>query len=399
MHTSYSALDTYKTCPRKYKYQEIDKIRTPKKLEQVFGTIIHSSLKFMFERNPLYPTLDEIVDFYSKTWNETAQKIVWPSESEKEKKEKVYFEEGLKMLKNFYKKNSPWNFNPVELEGRFIVDIEDDENGNKHTLGGIMDRLDKDPSSDVYEIIDYKTSKRMPSEESLTDNLQLGLYALAVKKRWPSLKDGQIKLSLYFLKHNEKISAVSSSENLGRVKRRILTTIKEIEKRLESGDFPPMPGPLCDYCGYRNICPMWSHEYKKDEAATPDEVAASAAIKEFFEIKETDEKNKKRLTELRNIILSYMESEKIERVFGGEGYITKTIQERFSFNMEKIKPILEHLGRWTDILGPDEDKLEEILAALPEKGAEEILATRDKKTFITLKQTKTKTLDTKTIDK
>lgn len=393
MHTSYSALDTYKTCPRKYKYQEVDKIKTPKKLEQVFGTIIHSALKFMFERNPLYPTIDEIVDFYSKAWGETAVKIAWVSESEKERKEKIYFEEGLKMLKNFYKKNSPWNFNPVELESRFMVEVLDEENGNKHTLGGIMDRLDKDPSSDFYEIIDYKTSKRMPSEDSLADNLQLGLYALAVKKRWPSLKDEQIKLSLYFLKHNEKISIAASPENLDRVKRRILTTVKEIEKRLETGDFPPLPGPLCDYCGYRNICPMWSHEYKKDEAATPDETVASAAIKEFFEIKETDEKNKKRLAELRNTILSYMENEKIERVFGGDGYITKTVQERFSFNFEKIKPILERLGKWMDILGPNEDKLEEILASLPNKESEEILATRDKKTFITLKQTKAKTLN------
>ncbi len=390
MHTSYSALDTYKTCPRKYKYQEIDKIKTPKKLEQVFGTIIHSALKFMFERNPLYPTIDEIVDFYSKAWGETAVKIAWVSESEKERKEKIYFEEGLKMLKNFYKKNSPWNFNPVELESRFMVEVLDEENGNKHTLGGIMDRLDKDPSSDFYEIIDYKTSKKMPPEDSLADNLQLGLYALAVKKRWPSLKDEQIKLSLYFLKHNEKISIAASPENLDRVKRRILTTVKEIEKRLETGDFTPLPGPLCDYCGYRNICPMWSHEYKKGEAATLDETVASAAIKEFFEIKETDEKNKKRLAELRNTILSYMENEKIERVFGGDGYITKTVQERFSFDMDKIKPILERLGKWVDILGPDEDKLEEILAGLPEKEAEEILATRDKKTFITLKQTKSK---------
>lgn len=388
MHTSYSALDTYKTCPRKYKYQEIDKIKTPKKLEQVFGTIIHSSLKFMFERNPLYPTIDEIADFYSKAWGKTAAKIAWTSESEKEKKEKIYFEEGLKMLKNFYKKNSPWNFNPVELESRFMVEVSDEENGNKHTLGGIMDRLDKDPSSDLYEIIDYKTSKRMPAEDSLTDNLQLGLYALAVKKRWPHLKDEQIKLSLYFLKHNEKISIAASPENLDRVKRRILITIKEIEKRLETGEFPPLPGPLCDYCGYRNICPMWSHEYKKSEAATPDEAAASLAIKEFFEIKETDEKNKKRLAELRNTILSYMESEKIDRVFGGDGYITKTLQERFSFNMDKVKPILERLGKWADILAPDEGKLEEILAGLPDKESEEILATRDKKTFITLKQTK-----------
>ena len=84
----------------------------------------------------------------------------------------------------------------------------------------------------------------MPPEDSLADNLQLGLYALAVKKRWPSLKDEQIKLSLYFLKHNEKISIAASPENLDRVKRRILTTVKEIEKDLKPEISRPCRG-LC----------------------------------------------------------------------------------------------------------------------------------------------------------
>ncbi len=387
MRTSYSALDTFKICPKKYQFQEIDKIKTPKKPEQVFGTLVHSALKFMFERNPLYPTMDEVADFYSKTWGGAAEKILWGSETEKETKEKIYFEEGLRMLKNFYKKNSPWNFNPVELESRFSVEIKDEETGETHSLAGIMDRLDKDPASEVYEIIDYKTGKKMPAEDSLADNLQLGLYALALKRRWPNINENQIKLSLYFLKHNEKISVAASAENLERVKRRILTTVREIAEKSKTGEFPPMPGPLCGYCGYRKICPMWSHEYKKEEK-TPDEAAASAAIREFFEIKEVEEKNKKRLAELKSVILSYMGSEKIDRVFGGSGYITKTVQERFSFNFEKIRPVLERLGRWADILEPDDKKLMEIIPDLPEKESEEILSGREKKTFIVLKQGK-----------
>ncbi|MEK7646921.1 MAG: PD-(D/E)XK nuclease family protein [Patescibacteria group bacterium] len=63
MRTSYSALDTYKTCPLKYKYQNIDKIKAPKNKEAVFGTVVHEALKFMFEKTPLYPTLDEVVNF------------------------------------------------------------------------------------------------------------------------------------------------------------------------------------------------------------------------------------------------------------------------------------------------------------------------------------------------
>jgi len=165
MRTSYSALNTYKTCPLKYKYSQIDKIKEPKRIEAVFGTLIHSALKFMFERNPVYPTLDEIIDFYSNKWAEKSDKIQWRNHEKKEEEEKIFFEEGIKILKNFYKKNQPWTFDVVELEGRFSFDLLDEASGHTHTIADIIDRIDKDPNSEVYEIIDYKTGKKMPSQE------------------------------------------------------------------------------------------------------------------------------------------------------------------------------------------------------------------------------------------
>lgn len=391
MHTSYSALDTYKTCPLKYKYQEIEKRKTPKRVEQVFGTVVHSALKYMFLRDPLYPALDEVIDFYTQKWKEAAEKIEWKNLERKEAQEKMYFEEGIKLLENFYKKNSPWNFNAVELESRFQINLEDADTGTTHTLAGFIDRIDKDPAGDVYEIIDYKTGKKMPSQEMLEDNLQLGLYSIALKDRWPKLPAEHIQTSLYFLKHNEKISAGHSDEKLERAKGRILAIIKEIEKRMESGLFEPTPGPLCNWCGFRPICPMWSHEYKnKEERQAPDEAEVSQAIAEFFEIKQTEETNKKRIGQLRNVILAYMENTGVARVFGGPGYITKSIGERFAWEMSRVKPILERLGKWAGILEPNPKKLEELLPTLPDKDREEILTAREKKSVVTLKQTKKK---------
>lgn len=391
MHTSYSALDTYKTCPLKYKYQEIDKRKTPKRVEAVFGTVVHSALKYMFLRDPLYPALDEVIDFYTRKWKEAAEKIEWKDLERKEAQEKMYFEEGIKLLENFYKKNSPWNFNAVELESRFRIDLEDTETGTTHTLAGIIDRIDKDIASDVYEIIDYKTGKKMPSQEMLEDDLQLGLYGIALKDRWPALSAQRIQTSLYFLKHNEKISAMHSDEKLERAKGRILTIIKEIEKRMESGLFEPTPGPLCNWCGFRPICPMWSHEYKnKEELQAPDEAEVAEAIAEFFEIKKTEEANKKRIGQLRDTILTYMENTAVARVFGSPGYITKSVGERFTWEMDRVRPILERLGKWAGILEPNSKKLEELLPTLGAKDQEEILTAREKKSVITLKQTKKK---------
>jgi len=224
----------------------------------------------------------------------------------------------------------------------------------------------------------------------LKDNLQLSLYHMALQDRWPSLPASKIKLSLYFLKHNEKITAEKENpkEDIEKTKSFILAVIKEIKEKEEKSNFPPSPSALCDYCGYKKICPMWSHEYKKDKPETKSEEQIAEDITEFFEIKEDEEKNKKRLKELREDILAFMESSKVARVFGTRGFITKNVQERFSFDMEKVKEVLLPEDKWEEILSPDEKKLNKLLSFLSAKLQDKILSFRKKKEFIVLKQTK-----------
>ena len=60
MRISYSALNTFKQCPKKYHYQEIEKRKAPKSKEALFGTAVHETLRYMFSRDPLFPTLEEV---------------------------------------------------------------------------------------------------------------------------------------------------------------------------------------------------------------------------------------------------------------------------------------------------------------------------------------------------
>lgn len=388
MHTSYSSLNTYEICPLKYKFQEIDKIKKPKRADQVFGTVVHGALKFMFERTPLYPSLDEVIDFYTKKWNDASEKIVWRREDTKDAEQKMYIDEGRTILKNFYTRNSPWNFNVVDMEARFSLPVVDEE-GFEHTIAGIIDRIDKNPNGDEYEIIDYKTARKMPSQGMADNNLQLDIYSLALINKWPKVKSEHITTSLYFLKHNEKISSTHSDEKLERAKRRILAIITEIEKQMKKNDFPPRPGPLCGYCEFRSLCPMWAHEYKTEESKNdPNEQEIAQTIDEFFVMKEEDGERKKRFIELRDVILSYMESHNVDRVFSDTGYITKTAVERISFDMEAVRPFLEKAGVWNDILVPDAKKIDSAIASLPKEIREKIFSIRVKKTAIMLKQKK-----------
>lgn len=391
MRTSYSALDTFKTCPLQYKLQNIDKIKTPKSPEQVFGTIIHDTLQYMFERNPLYPTLDEVTDHYLVAWKNAAGKVAWRDPERKDAEEKMYLVDGLSIIHSFAKKNSPWNFNPVELESHFSLDIVDDETGETHTLAGIMDRLDKDPDSSTYEIIDYKTGKKMPSMAMLEENLQLGLYSLVIVDRWPHIAPEDVTVSLYYLRHNEKVSATMTREKLERTKRHIFTMIREVENRTAADDFPPTPSALCGWCGFRSLCPMWAHEYKKEEMPISGDDELQQAVKDYFAIKDLEDAQKKQVATLKDVINRYMDAQGFERVFSESGYVTRSTQERVSYDVDKAEPILRAAGVWNNVLVADKKKIEEIVPTLNGKTQEELATTKKVSVSKTLRLSKKKT--------
>ena len=165
MRISYSALDTYQNCSLKYKFQNIDKIKEPKSKEAVFGTLMHSTLKFIHSPSLLPPKPEEALDFFSRNWNADV--------FENELEERSAFSQGVAMIQDYYKKNNIADFNIVDLESRFAIEIRDNktdpvkssanDHGARHIASGIIDRIDK--TEDGYEIIDYKTTKKMPSQE------------------------------------------------------------------------------------------------------------------------------------------------------------------------------------------------------------------------------------------
>ncbi len=384
VRTSYSALSAYEQCPQKYKFQEIDRIRAPKSFEALFGTLIHESIQFMFERSPLYPTLDEVLAYFREHW---PSKEALRAESDNDPRqhplsdaeERLWLEEGVKILKRFYEKNAPWTFSVLDLETRFEVAIADPATGKTHILAGIMDRIDKLP--DGYEIIDYKTSKRMPPQEKLEDDLQLSLYALGLRNRWPHITADEIRMSLYFVKHGEKLTTRATTEKLQRTEERLLAAIQEIEGRVHSGkDFPPNPSPLCDWCGYRPLCPAWKHLYAKTGSRGSQELPGADAIQavlgEFFELKKAEAENKERITELQDELKAYMDREGLTRLFGDAGTVSKQITQRFSYDWEKVRSLLSPLGKWEEVLAADETKLKAILGTVPEATRREIERTR-----------------------
>ncbi|MDO8523342.1 MAG: PD-(D/E)XK nuclease family protein, partial [bacterium] len=349
---------------QKFKFQIIDKIKAPKSVEAVFGTAVHAALKFMFSHDPIFPTLDEILANFAETWQASSVKV-YPILDKN--LSATYEESGKGLIKNFYKKNQPWNFSVVDTESKFEVLLPATD-GKTHVLAGIIDRIDKLGDGE-YEIIDYKTNRKLPSQAAVDANMQMSIYHMALTKRWPHIDPAKIKLSLYFLKHSEKLSSTRAAESLSTTTESVLNTIQEIERRTAENNFPPNPSPLCNYCPYKPMCPAWKHLYKKTDVPAPDEAMLQSALGEYFGIKSQENTNDKRIKELQAIIKTYMDANGVERVFDERGYyISKKLQQRFKYDLDKVKEILLESGlqeKWEALFEADEKKLKVVMDILP----------------------------------
>ncbi len=352
--TSYSALDTFKQCPLKYKFQQIDKIKAPKSKEAIFGNKIHKTLQYFHSTQPISPTLDELLNYLKDIWPEKEENIFLD-----EQEDMIYFSEAIKILRNYYNHylKIKDKSTVIDIETRFEVLLE--KPPEKCLLRGIIDRIDK--TADGIEIIDYKTTKRLPSQQDIDNSLQLSLYCLGLINRWPKFVEQgleKIKLTFYYLKHQETISTRRTKEQLNDIQEQIWERLAEIEK----SDFKPIPSALCGWCGYKNLCPMWKHKYSEQRTVNSEQI--NKIIEEFLELKKNNQKNNKRLIELKQIINNYLDKEKLERIFGDIGYITRLSLTRYEYELEKIKEILEPLGKWQDVLAVDSIKLKNLIKTL-----------------------------------
>ncbi|PIP26695.1 MAG: hypothetical protein CO140_03170 [Candidatus Moranbacteria bacterium CG_4_9_14_3_um_filter_40_7] len=359
MRLSYSALDTYRTCPLKYKFQEIDKIRTPKSKEAVFGTTIHSTMKFIHKPGILFPNLEQAMEFFSNAWN--------PAVFDSSEEERSAFSQGIKILENYYQKNNPADANIIDLESRFQITIGHAKPAasdhalqpETHIVSGIIDRIDKTP--DGYEIIDYKTTRKMPTQEKVDQDIQLSIYLKAFLSRYPKeiANLDKITVSLYYLKHGVKLSSRRTPEQLQKSEDLFLDIIQLIE----SEKFAPNLSPLCDWCGYQNLCPMWKHKFK--ESRKIDSQTVNQAINEYIELKSAINITKDRLEKIQEEILRYMDQEGVSRVFGENGLIAQTLRKTYKYDEKRIREILEPLDKWENVLKVDGIALRNILAVLP----------------------------------
>lgn len=233
MRLSYSKLNTFRQCPLKYRFTYLDRLpRRPRRLFKAGRRLHHALMRWLTYSKAGTPQWDQV---------EAAYLAAWGSPDDPELLQSRDYQEGLDILREYHDANLERPCQPVFLEHKFSVPL------GPHVLVGAVDRVDATDTG--YEVIDYKLDRDLRTQGEVDNDLQLGLYHMAIEEAHGVRPEA---LSLYFLRHNVQRTTVRTAEQSRELKRWVVSTGNDIvgERRWE-----PCPGDYCGGCDFKNSCP------------------------------------------------------------------------------------------------------------------------------------------------
>lgn len=290
MKLSYSSIDTYETCPAKYRFQFEERVPRKPSPALAFGSSVHEALYRFHDRPvPVAPPLEELLETLDDVWVAEG----YPSENE----ERLHRDHAREVLRRYHRENAEGYRIPAALEFRFRIEV------GEVTLTGVIDRMDRLPEGG-YEIIDYKTNRRLPPRKRIDRDLQLTLYYLAAREVWGIEPE---RLTLYFLIPGERMSTTRTPADAEDALRRIAS----VAERIEASHFEPRENPLCRWCDFQPICPLFRHGFEPEPAPRITDV-----VDEWVILKREQRDRARRLEELGAIIRAYAGEHDHQRLFG-----------------------------------------------------------------------------------
>ncbi len=213
---SYSAINDYHICPRRFYHKWVarDLPREEKSQAQIDGTAAHEDLRKRLERS------EPLADWANASLSEMCK----------------FLEDRPGTLKCEYKLGMKLDGTPCDF---FADGVE---------LRGVLDFVIM--HKDASLILDWKTGKVRE------DPMELRIQALLLRANHPEL--ASISAHYFWLKEG-KLGVVHEVDDTASTLRMMLQYHKHIGQRVEDKDWPPDQNPLCGWCPVtKELC-----EFKK----------------------------------------------------------------------------------------------------------------------------------------
>jgi DNA helicase-2/ATP-dependent DNA helicase PcrA len=239
---SASDIDTYRTCPLKYKFARVFRIPQEPTIHQRFGIVVHQVLERFHgglgsgsgAGAASSGSLSELLGLLDASWRRGG---FGDSEEERQLRGKA-----AGALTRYHTRFQSSESEPLWFERAFSFKL------GPHLLRGRVDRVDRLPGGE-YELIDYKTG-RPKSPGQLVDDVQLSLYAVGAREAWRLDSSQQ---AYYYVLDDQKVAVPDDRADR-------YEWIQEVAMEVADGilaqGFEPTPSyAACSVCDYRLVCP------------------------------------------------------------------------------------------------------------------------------------------------
>jgi len=232
---SYSAITTYRECPRQYWYRYHLRLEAAPTAEAQLGSVVHGALEGAgrVRRQGEVLTADRLRSLYDGAWSEQV-----PADP---RRHAVLEALGWDLLRGAHERGD-LDPAPADVEARFEIELDG------WALRGYIDRVEPGPGGG-WKIVDFKTGRPLSATE-LRRDLQLTLYALGARR---GLRlEGPLVLEIAYLRRGERVEIPVDRGLL----RRAEGIGDEVAQGVRQGRFPARPLPRrCSLCPYRMTCP------------------------------------------------------------------------------------------------------------------------------------------------
>ena len=227
-----SDLQTYRTCPLRYRFARVDRIPQPDRPSGRIGTAAHLALEAHYRPGGDGGDSAALVTRFEMQLNRLG--VASTPEGEQA------LRRGREQLPQYHERVARSGAKPAGVERRFTLPL------GRHTVRGRVDRIDRHPSGG-FQLIDYKTG-RPPGAGGVGDeDLVIALYLAAARAGGAKIQGARLE---YVLDGDSRVFDPDPAE---------LATLVEDARLLAdaaaSREFEPRPGWHCESCDFQLLCP------------------------------------------------------------------------------------------------------------------------------------------------
>ncbi len=232
---SASSIRAYNDCPLKFKFQKILRVPQPPSAVLHLGTVIHSAVDEIAKKKAKGKTVsrEKALEIVKERWifrtypNHTAEDNA--------------MDRAKKMIGTYVEWETSRHNTMVETEMPFEVRI-----GNV-VFTGRIDRLEVNPKGD-FEVVDFKTGSSSIARKDAASDIQLNIYAVAVRNLKGKLP---AKATLFYVEKDKTVEYDVTDESVRDAVAAIEGTVRDILRE----NFEPTPSyKACMLCPYKGIC-------------------------------------------------------------------------------------------------------------------------------------------------